>query len=78
MVEKTINQELKLKNTDKRRNYFIEEINQNTLLSQKHKKVCTTLYYIEYLPILPSAIAECVSNTAFDSLVCIPILLYSY
>ena len=31
-------QELRLKKTDEIRNYSIEEINQNKLMSKKHKK----------------------------------------
>ena len=47
MVEENISQEFRLKNIDKTRNYFLEEIKQNELMSRKHKKVCTTLKYIE-------------------------------
>ena len=39
MVEKNISQEFRLKNIDKTRNYFLEEIKQNELISKKHKKV---------------------------------------
>ena len=49
MVEENISQEFRLKNIDKTRNYFLEEIKQNELMSRKHKKVCTTLKYIEDL-----------------------------
>ena len=47
MVGKKISQEFRLKNKDKTRNYFLEEIKQNELMSKKHKKVFTTLNYIE-------------------------------
>ena len=30
------------------RNYFVEEIEQNQLMSRKHKNVCITVTYIEY------------------------------
>ena len=40
-------QKLRLKNIDDSRNYFVEIIEQNELMSKKHKKVCTTLNYIE-------------------------------
>ena len=73
MVEKNIRQEFRLKNIDETRNYFIEEINQNELMSKKHKRVCTTLNYIEQLLILPSAVSACLSIYAFASLVGIPI-----
>ena len=60
-----------LKNVDGTRNYLIEEINRNELMSKKHKKVCTTLYYIEHF-ILASTNTGCVSISAF-ALVGIPI-----
>ena len=47
MVEENINQEFRLKNIDETRNYFLEEIEQNELMSRKYKKVCTTLNYTE-------------------------------
>ena len=31
---------------DETRNYFVEEIKHNELISKNHKKVCTTLNYI--------------------------------
>ena len=48
MSEENISQEFRLKNIDETKNYFIEEINQNELMSKKHKKVCTALIYIEH------------------------------
>ena len=38
MVEVNISQELRLKNIDETRNYLVEEINQNELISEKYKK----------------------------------------
>ena len=73
MSEGNISQELRLKNIDETRNYLIEEINQNELMSNKHKTVCTTLNYIEHFLILPSTITGCVSVSAFASLIGIPI-----
>ena len=46
MPEENINQEFRLKKINKRRNYLIEEINQNELMSKKHKNVCRSLNYI--------------------------------
>ena len=37
IVEENINQEFRLKNIDETRYYFIEEINQNELMSKKYK-----------------------------------------
>ena len=42
-------------------------------MSKNHKKVCTTLNYIELFLILDSTITRCISISAFASLVGIPI-----
>ena len=73
MVEKNINQEFRQKNIDETRNYLIKEINRNELMSKKHKKLCTTLNYIEHFVILASTITGCVSFSAFASLAGIPV-----
>ena len=73
MAKENISQEFISKNIDERRNYWTEEINRNKLISKNHKKVCTTLNFIENVPILGSAITGCVSISAFASLVGIPI-----
>ena len=52
MVEENISQDFRLRNIDQTRNYFLEEIEQNELISRKHKKVCTTLNYIEQFRLL--------------------------
>ena len=64
-----------LKNLDQKlqkRNYFLEDLKQNELMSRKHQKVCTTLNYIEHF-ILPSAITGCISISAFAPLFGVPI-----
>ena len=44
MVEKNISQEIRFKNINETRDYFVEEIvEQNELMSKKYKKVCTIL-----------------------------------
>ena len=63
-----MSQEFRLKNIDETRKYFLEEIEQNYLVSRKHKEVCTTLNYIENFLILASAIAGCISILVFASL----------
>ena len=73
MAEGNEIQEFRSKNIDETRNYFIEEINQNELMSKKHKKVCAALIYIEHLLILASVVTGCDSISAFVSLVGIPI-----
>ena len=42
-------------------------------MSKKHKKVCTTLNYIQYFLILASTSTGCVSISSFSSLIGIPI-----
>ena len=42
-------------------------------MSEKHKKVCTSLNYIEHFLILGSIITGCISISAFASLVGTPI-----
>ena len=73
MFEEIVSQEFRLKNIDETRNYLIEKIKQNELMSIKHKKICTTLNYIEYILIIAFTITGCVSISSFASLVDIPI-----
>ena len=77
MVEENISQEFRLKNIDETRNYLIEEINQNELMSKKHKKVYRVLNYIEHLLILISTVTRCVWISTFASLVGFPIRITS-
>ena len=72
MVEENISQEFRFKKIDETRNYFIEEINKNELMSKNHKKICSTLNYIGHFLILSSTITGSVSISAFASLVSIP------
>ena len=46
-------------------------------MSRKFKKVCTSLNYIEHFLILAATITECISISAFDSLLGIPIVITS-
>ena len=73
MSEENINQEFRLKNIDETRNYFLEKIKQNELMSKKHKKVFTSLNHIEHFLILSSTITGCISISAFTFLIGIPI-----
>ena len=75
MAEENISQEFRLKNIGETRNCFIDEINRNELISKKHKKVCTTLNYIQHSLILISTITGCIFISAFASLVGIPIAI---
>ena len=69
MPEENINQE----NIDQIENNLIEEINQNELMSEKHKKRCRVLNYIDHSLTVISTITLCVSISAVASLVGIPI-----
>ena len=73
MVEENIHQEFRLKDIDATRNYFFKELDQNELMSKKHKKNCTTLSYVEDFLILVSRIIVCIFIPAFVSLLHIPI-----
>ena len=73
MPEENMNQEFRLEKIDEIRNYLIEEINRNELMSKKHKKVCRVLNYIDHSLIAISTITECVSISASASLVGIPL-----
>ena len=75
MAEENISQEFRLKNIGETRNCLIDEINRNELISKKHKKVCTTLNYIQHSLILISTITGCIFISAFASLVGIPIAI---
>ena len=49
MSEENISLKFRLKNIDETRNYLIEEINQNELISKKYEKVDRALNYIQRL-----------------------------
>ena len=71
--KKYMSQEFRLKNMNETRNYFLGEIKQNQLMNRKHKKVCTTLSYIEHILILAFTITGYVSVSAFASLLGTPV-----
>ena len=71
--EEIINQELRVKKTDEIRNYLIEEINRNELMSKKDENVCRVLNYIDHSLIATFTITGCVSISNFASLFAIHI-----
>ena len=73
MPEENMNPEFWLKKINEIRNYLIEEINRNELMSKKHKNFCRVLNDIDHLLIGTSTITICVSISAFAFLVDIPI-----
>ena len=69
--------ECRLRKIDKTRNYLLEEIKHNDLISEKYKKTCKYLIYVENLFILSSTNTGCVLVSAFASLVCVPVSIKS-
>ena len=65
--------EFRLRKIDETRNYLLEEIKHNDLMSEKYKKTFKCLNYVEQLLSLVSAITGCVSISAFASLVCVTV-----
>ena len=59
MIQEKVNQEFRLKNINGTRNYFVVEVKQNELMSKTHKKVFTTLSYIEQFFIFTSTVTKC-------------------
>ena len=51
------------------KNYLLEEIKLNDLMSKKHKRISKTLNYIEHILILTSAFTGCVLISAFTFVV---------
>ena len=55
------------------RNYLLDATKHNYLMTEKYKKTCKYLTYVEQLLILASTIIGCVSISAFASLACVPL-----
>ena len=54
------NLEFRLRKMDETRNYLLEEIKHNDLMSERYKKTCKCLNYVENLLILVSIVTGCV------------------
>ena len=65
--------ELRLKKIDETRNYLSDEIDHKDLMSEKYKKTCKYLNYVEHVFILVSAVNGCVSVSVFAPLVCVAV-----
>ena len=72
MVEEAI-LEFRLRKLDEKINYLLDEINDKDLMSEKCKKKCQYLNYVEDLVILSSKVAGCVSVSEFASLIRVPV-----
>ena len=53
--------------------FVLEEIKYNDLMSEKYKKTCKYLHYVEHMLILVSKVTGSVSISAFVSLVCVSV-----
>ena len=69
--------ECRLKEIDETKNYLLDEIKHNDLMSEKYEKTCKYLNHVEHLLILVSTVTGCVSDSAFASLVCVLISITS-
>ena len=69
ITEEDISQEFRLKKIKEINNDLIKEVDQNELLSNKSKKDCTTLNYIEHFLNLVSTVTVCIFISAFASLI---------
>ena len=58
----------RLRKTDKTINYLLEEIKHNDLITEKYKRTCKYLSYVERVVILVLAVTVCVSISAFACL----------
>ena len=74
-MKNTTNLEFRFKEIDETRNYLLDEIKHNDLMSEKYKKTCKYLNYVEHLLILFSTGTGCLSTSAFASLVCVPVVI---
>ena len=63
--------EFELEKIDETSHCLLDEINYNDLMSEKYKKTCKCLNYVEHLLILVSTITDCISISTFASLVCV-------
>ena len=65
--------EFRLRKIDETRNYLLDEIKHNDLMSERYEKTCKYLNYVENVLILVSTVTGCVPISAFASLVCVPV-----
>ena len=65
--------EFTLRKIDETSNDLLDEIKHNDLISEKYKKACKYINYVDYLLILVSATTGYVSISTFAWLVCVPV-----
>ena len=66
MVEE-VSLDFRLRNNDETKNYLLDEIKRNYLMSEKYKETRKYLNYVERLLTLASAVTGCVAISAFAS-----------
>ena len=62
-----------LRKAYKTKDYLLEGIKHNDLMSKKYKKTCKYLNYVEHLLILVSAVTGCITISVSASLFTIPV-----
>ena len=77
MVEES-SLEFRLRKSVEKRNYLLDEIKHNELISENYEKTCKYLSDAEYLLILVSIVTACAWISAFGSLVCVPVGVASF
>ena len=65
MVKENKTLDFRLTKINETRNYLFDEKQDNDLMSEKHKKVCKTLNYLEHFLVFVSAVNGCVSISVF-------------
>ena len=77
IVEEDISQEFRLKDIDETRNYFIEKIKRNKLITKNHKNVCIFLDYFDIFLFWLLQLLVVFQFLLFHFLICIPIAIAS-
>ena len=70
---KSASLEFRLEKIDETRNFILEEIKHNDLISEKYKNTFKYPNYAKHLLILASTVTGCIRISAFASLVAIPV-----
>ena len=69
--------EFRLRKNNETRNYLLDELKHNNLMSEQYNKTSCYLNYVENVLILASTVTGCISISAFASLVCVPVIIAS-
>ena len=69
--------EFRLRKNNETRNYLLDELKHNNLMSEQYNKTSYYLNYVENVLILASTVTGCISISAFASLVCVPVIITS-